>query len=123
MSTSSREAPSANMTQTGQTAPTRWWETAPDPDCLPWCERQHTPGEFQKDGGWSCTKDLGTIAGVEVSVVGGTFAGDTPESYGPEAFVGLLNRGNDEITAGAAHALALLLLEAARVVRVTEVRS
>lgn len=64
---------------------TRWWATAPNPDCRPWCQDEHPVDEFRSCGlfvcrAWFICDDVSELDSVEVNAA--TRCDDTPGSIG-----------------------------------------
>lgn len=53
--------------------PRKWWTTAPNPPCQPWCTDEHDPQEFSRGGGMICHVVIDQADWFEVAVGQGVF--------------------------------------------------
>ncbi len=96
-----------------------WWETAPNPDCVDWCLREHPEGDFAVGGGMVCVKPFeGNGWQVEVQCFVGVNDAETAIERDP-ANVDVTILTGDFLAVRDAYELAAAIAEAASIARRT----
>lgn len=98
-----------------QDHPARWWHTAPTPPCVSWCAGDHRPGEFQRFGGFTCSKPITVLPAFEVHTQAwvGVADDDVPGAMETEVAEVYVENLRGEYTPEEARTFAMALLEAA----------